>query len=182
MAVSRPVVPVEWDYTDGLPENNGFTKSTSSTGASTATLRSDCVEIVSSGSGATYYQLLNRDFTVVEIEFLQLYNNGVSYFSVRSGANHLQVRAQYSSNYKGIYLRNASAIASMTKLTSMALNTTYKVRLEINGGRGNVYVNGTQVANNVDLSTIYGSSGNVIQIGASGSSSTTIKLYSIKYA
>ena len=182
---SSPTPPAwdfEWTYEDGLPDSNGFTKTTS--GTNSATLRDTDVRLYVKGSSAAirYIYGQNNTVSVVEAEFMITSNNGIAYVTLYDGnSNIIGVRCQYSSNYKGVYLMTSTSIGSMTKLQTIALSTRYKVRLVLDGSYGYVYVDDVLKADAVDLSTIQTSIADTrFSFGDASTSAVYCNLYSIK--
>lgn len=174
---SLPEWDYEWDYTKGLPGNNGWTKSTS--GTVTEELRDTDVRIgvAKSSSYFRYIWSTGNSKAVFEAAFTMTSNNNYNFMSVGNGIDErMRVRIQYSANYKGIYIANADAIGGMTKLATLALNTEYVFRLVLDSGYGSVYLNGNTLVENHDISDIYNADGSIfypyIQFGSASTSST----------
>ena len=172
--------PVVWSYSDGLPGDNGFVLSTN--GTRSETLKSTCVELTASGSSSHTTYELSGNYTQAEASFDAIANNAQVLLVLYTGSRWFCVRFQYSNNYKGLYLVNASAIASMTKLATVALNTSYTIKLVISGATGSVYLNGSLLQSNIDLSTIVASGNTRARFGYSGSVATKIELYTMKFS
>lgn len=180
---------ISWDYTMGLPEANGYTKDFTESGNPTATLESDGLALVVNGpsANAIRYELseanANSSFEVV-------FKTG----SVTGGINRIHlhtseslsigIRVQHSQNYKGIYLWNASSVASMTKLDDCELNTQYKIKLVTNNGYGSVYINDQLVHQNYDLSSLTEGGTTTrfsLNSSSSGTAAVNCKLISMRY-
>lgn len=171
---------VEWDYTMGLPENNGWTKD--ATGTSSATLTDSCVQIRAQNSNQHLdYSWSNQNSIGVfeaEYSFTNAYGNSTMF--IGNGVDTVNgTRNQYSANYKGIYLYTATTIANMRKLQSAASNTYYKITIVLNGANSQVLVNDVIKADNIDLSTITMSS-YPTRLRFSSSHSTTAATYNLK--
>ena len=145
-----------WEYTDGLPEDNGFI--VTKTGTSTVTLESGSVRLTAKGGTDSHVTIdYPHDFPkgVLEADITTgNTTNWYSYFSLSNGVSNIAVRPQYTSSYKKIYLPNADARADMLELMGCNSGTSYKIRVVLNGGYGDVYINDVLRASSVDISTI----------------------------
>ncbi len=74
---------------------------------------------------------------------------------------------------------DATGIAGMTKIADMSLNTDYTLRLVFDTV-GQVYVNGTLILDNIDLTTMPAALQTRFQFNASGSSNTNLLLKKLK--
>ena len=147
---------VDWSYTDGLPTVKGFTLNESDN--ATASLGNDGLEltITNKNNKIGWDYPTNGTKRVFECEFVLKQNNNVVVCLSEDGTNGVAIRAQYSANYKGIYLMDAGAIGSMTKLKTITnVNERYKIKLVVDNGVGAVYIDDVLVADNVDTSAQY---------------------------
>lgn len=151
-----PEWDVVWEYTDGLPGDNGWTKTTA--GTIYETIQDNGLEVSSKGSNnnVTYEYPASMSRGVFEVKF---HTNSSSQFHFVVGikaseTSGVGIRAQYSTNNKGIYLPDGSTLAESTKLANFALNTDYTVRFELDNGYADIYVNNDLVASAVDISTV----------------------------
>lgn len=132
----------EWTWEDGLPGDNGFTKTAS--GTSSETIRDDieCISIYVKGTSAGIGYAYANTYDVGVIEAKIRLNSGQlgARLSYGDGSNAVSIRIQYSSNYKGIYLEDTASLG--TKLMTTELGVDYTVRIERNGTTGKVFVNG----------------------------------------
>ena len=179
-----PEWDIDWDYTQGLPTNNGWERIDTSSSNASQTLRETDVRIYvkSQSYNFTYSNPIRVDpVGVFEVDFMFTDNsNGIIYLANGVGPS-FGVRPQYSANYKGIYLVNASGIASMTKVQSLSLNTRYKIRLESDGTYGYLYVNGVLKKSNIDLSTMYTTvNTNRFRISSASTSAGHTNVYSMR--
>jgi len=150
-----PEWDVDWSYTDGLPEENGFTKF--GAGTQSAALRDADVRLYAKGpsSNVGYIYGQGNPVSVFETEFMITSNNGIVRFLLFNGSGSaIAVRAQYSNNYKGVYLMTDTTIGNMAKLQTIAVSTRYRIRLVLDGTYGYVYIGDVLAADKVDLSTI----------------------------
>lgn len=144
-----------WDYTLGLPAENGWTKEVSSSYFKDS-LGESYVSL-SGNSSSGYIRYIWPEYNPVcsfeaEISFI---NNTNFQMYLSDGVDKvIRIRAQYSQNYKGIYLYTGTTLATMTKLQSISTATFYKIKLALDGEVGYVYVDDVLVADSVDLSTI----------------------------
>lgn len=147
---------VDWSYTDGLPTVKGFTLIENDN--ATASLGNDGLEltITNKDNKIGWDYPTNGTKRVFECEFVLKQNNNVTVCLSEDGTNGVAIRAQYSSNYKGIYLIDAGTIGSMTKLKTITnVNGQYKIKLVVDNGVGAVYIDDVLVADNVDTSAQY---------------------------
>lgn len=184
-----PEWDVEWDYTQGLPSENGWTKSV--TGTASETLNDDSVSLYANKSSASIsLSKSSNAIGVFEVKFKLTQNNCNFQMTLATDTNTntwLRIRAQYSSNYKGIYLANGSdgSIGNMTKLlnlTSTNYNKWHTVRLVLNGSTGDVYIDDNKVTNGVTTAEQgWAMSGVFVWASSAGSSSgATTKIESMK--
>ena len=170
---------VLWNYTDGLPSNNGFTKTTS--GTATETIETNDLRLdVSGGNGSEirYAYDYTPTSAVLEARFKPTGNN---FFYILTLKDAFAIRCQYSNNYKGFYLCDSTAgIASTTKIADMTADTEYTVRIVLDSGYADVYINGSIAASHIDISTcvIY-KTFTGIRLVSAGSSPIVSYLYSI---
>jgi len=184
---SLPEWDYEWDYTKGLPAETGWTKQTNKT--TSEVIESTYLKVTSGGGSSNYIRYVNSNYLtskgVIEVDFAGVTSsNTIFYISISDGTNGLSVRSYYTSSYKGIYLGDASSIANCTKLiTSSKATNRYVVKLVIDNGYGDVYINNTLYASNIDLSTIVNSY-TLTQFrfsnNSTGSGSVTGRFYSVK--
>ncbi len=174
-------VSVSWSYTDGLPGDNGLTKTED--GTVTETLEAADLKL-SVGGGNGKYVRYSYDYTptggVLEARIKT--SSPQNFFYVFALKDVFGLRAQVSGNYKGFYLcDDASTISAMTKIADMELNTVYTVRIVLDSGYADVYINGSLISQHVDTSTIlsYKYFTGVQFTSASGSGNYTGYLYSI---
>ena len=144
-----------WDYTMGLPEDNGWTKAVSSTAFKD--ILSETYVSLTGNKASGYIRFIWPDHASVcsfEAE-ISLANNTCFQMYLSDGVDKvIRVRVQYSQNYKGIWLINASSMDDSTKLQAISSGTFYKIKLVLDGDVGHVYVDDVLKADSVDLSTI----------------------------
>ena len=172
---------ISWSYTDGLPGDNGFTKEETAT--VTETLQASDLRLTVTGGNGKYVRY-SYDYapTKAVYEVRIKTGNVQNFFYVFALKDIFSIRAQVSGNYKGFYLcDDASSISNMTKIADMALGTAYTVRIVLDSGYADVYINGTLISSQVDTSTIlsYNTFTGVQFTQASSSGSYTGYLYSI---
>jgi len=164
-----------WDYEwvshdDGYPSDNGWAMSKNGTASVALTDYYTRIRASTSGSYLRYTYPQTYTSGVMEVlAKLGTSGNCNMVFVLGNGTNGIGIRLQYSTNYKGIYLLDDTAIASMTKLQTSSLDTLYTFRFVLNGGFGDVYIDGVKVASSVDITTLVGADGETrVQGGASG--------------
>lgn len=180
--IALPEWDVEWAGTDGvLPTEIGFDKF--SNGTVTETLLQQSVRIASKGSSSwlRYNYDSNDVVGVIEAEVAIWSKNGYFVLRFGNGTEELSVRIQYSDNYKGIYLRDATTLASMTKLATISMSTKYVIKMVLRANDAGVYLDGTPIATGIDLSTLaFATNYKGIAYQATGSSETTGNVYTLK--
>ena len=147
-AVSGPLPEWDyvWEYTDGLPDDNGWNKT--ATGDGGASLITAGLKITGTSSARLYY--LNADRFNVDTGVLEVVakivgtQSGQLIVSLGNGnGDAVQIRGQYSTGNKGIWACTAGSISGMTKLVSISSNTLYTIRLEKEPTTSRIYINGT---------------------------------------
>ena len=149
----------EWDASMGvLPTERGWERVDTSGTDSYANLSSGSLYIYAKNSNKPYTidsEATPNAVSVLEAEFSFSGTHGIALMYLSDGGdNTLAIRAQYTSNYKGIYLWTTSSISGMRKLLTISQGTWYTVRLVLDGTYGQVYINDQLYAGDVDLSTI----------------------------
>lgn len=159
--IEVPPVPewdYEWDYSMGLLSSNGWTKYVS--GSATETLVSNGVQLKSPNSG--YVTLRNPDrFNLSKgvIECVLRCNNFNTSYNVQNfrvcfsnGTNGIQVYAPK----RVLRIMDAAAVASGTSLgVNLSTNTDYTIKIVLDNGYGQVWLNGSMLRDNIDASTMY---------------------------
>lgn len=182
-AGASPEWDYEWDVDDGSLDNNGFTFSTS--GTSTITLGTESTILVAKGGTDSYARVRypqNYTSGVLEARIRTgSRSNWYSYISLSNGTNSISVRPQVSSGVASIYLCNASSRTDMTVLGSCAASTYYTIKLVLNNGYGDVYIDDVLKASHVDVTTILKQQTHTGVILYAGSTSTyQMNIYSLK--
>lgn len=180
--IALPEWDCEWAGTDGvLPTGAGFTKATNGTVAEKLLTQSVQIKPKGSTSWLRYDYDSNDVVGVMEAEIAIFIKNGYFILRFGNGTEELSVRIQYSDNYKGIYLRDATTISSMTKLATIALSTRYVIKMVLRANDADVYLDGTPIATGIDLSTLaYATYDKGIAYWANGSSETAGNVYTLK--
>ena len=113
---------------------------------------------------------------------MQTASEGRAFITFGNGVDdHIGSRFQYSQNYKGVWINNSSSISSATKIVnSVSLNTEYTIRVEMDNGYGNIYVDGEKLADNVDISPMTGAVTTSFRFGCTAATATTCLLKSMK--
>ena len=146
-----------WSPSDGDLSQLGWTET--STGGSADYDNTGMKLIVTGGNDVNHFIELDNSKAIsvgsMEVTF-QVHGTtmGTTYFAISDGTKGLRTRIQYTSGYKGIYTMDADAIADMTKLSDLAVDTDYTIKLEVNNGVGKAYVNGVLKQDNIDLTDI----------------------------
>lgn len=149
-----------WDYTKGLPGANGLIKDVQGT-LVTERLDTDglylAIRAPVTKNKVHYRYSNNYTKSVMEVKFRTSASTATRGYIALSanGVDGVSVMWSYSTQYKGIYLCDSSSEGSMTKLESVALSTEYTVRLVLNDGYADVYINDVLQKQDVDISTLY---------------------------
>ena len=150
----------EWDWSDGIMSNNGWTKTYNGT-VYEEVQTSD--QRVRTGARRTDNWIkLTRTSLNTSTGVLQVHhvitgsNNWFVELTLGNGTGGIRVRFQFTSSYQGIYLVDSSNIANMTKLTSLAGGTEHTTKLLLNGSYADVYDNNVMLVSNVSISSIVG--------------------------
>ena len=158
-----------WSYTDGLLESEQYwIVSTASTGSST--MLSDGEKII--GGSSSYRQLYPKDapyqymadgYGVMELVLYGSWPDGTTPHLVVNTGNSAGTRRLNVIVYQNKWrIRTSSTSANCPIIGDAGSDTTYKVRLVLNGTTGNIYINDVLVAENVDTSTMYSGGANSI--------------------
>lgn len=175
----------EWSYSDGLPENNGMTKTTS--GTSTITMTSDGLKVSNATNSWVRYTLPTATMTtgIIECTFVGLFDN------VSNGVQNLRLCASNGSNGgQTLVCQNKFRLFDTnlgpyrgTAIADYENNTEYTVRIEKNGSTFDVYINGQAVVLGSQISGIYYATGNFVMVQNTGNAySATIKAIRAKYS
>ena len=162
----------EWNYSDGLPENNGITKTTS--GTSTITMTSDGLKVSNAANSWVRYTLPTATMTagIIECTFVGLFNSSAQ------GSQNLRLCASNGTNGghtlecmdKFRLLDTTLGPYRGTAIADYENSTEYTVRIELNGSTFDVYINGQAVVSGVQCSGIYYATGNFVMVQNTGNS------------
>lgn len=151
----------EWDYSDGLLENDpSWTKEISGTASSSMTQSG--LALSSSSNSYIRYKRTDSDFNV---------SKGVLEFTLNTGdvyAEQQNIRACLSNGTNGVQIyaprdgtQSKFVVSTGTGVTAGALflanytnNTDYTFRFEIDGTTAKVMINGEYVAQNIDTTSV----------------------------
>lgn len=132
---------IEWDYTDGLPENNGFTKTYTN---GIATMKDNGLECTGKNLAYTPNNEQNCTKAVFECVFIPEILSSQSSpnaegikFAVFNGTRATTI----SINSNGICGYKASISGYEIAYSNISVNTEYKIRIETEGNTGTVYLN-----------------------------------------
>ena len=169
----------EWDYTKGLLEDNGWNVAKVSTGNASYSISGTYLKV--SGNNSSYYNFsypTQYDKCVLEAEVYMEASQNVIRINAPGTAEHqLGVRLQYSSNYKGIYLGTST---SGTKLATINYAQIYKVKLVINEGVGQAYLDDVLIGDNIDTTVDMSTQVGFFSGRGAGSTFRSNRLYSLK--
>ena len=182
--IALPEWDYEWDYTDGLPENNDWVKATSGSGASS--LQSSYVRMQTAGASSyiTYRnpETFNMSRGVLEaVMAITLPSGATGYSRLCLGNGTKGIHILVHAPTKTIKLYDNGTIAQSTTIKSnIVSNTFYTIRLVLDGGYGDVFIDDEKVASHVDIKTILYSSNTSVWHQASITVNTYTRLKSIK--
>lgn len=149
----------EWDYSMGLLEDNGWTKTIS--GTATSSMSENGQKLTSAFN--SYVRLDNPNFSTMDVGVLEVrlsakYSTGSVYqnfrISLSNGSNGVQVYANAGSTGIGLKLLDNAAPAKGTLLAPFESGSEHTIRVELNHTTGAVYMDGTLLNANVDVSTM----------------------------
>lgn len=170
----------EWDYSQGLLSANGWSIGTS--GTASESLIDSGVKLQSASSEYVYARNqaeFNNAVGVMEVVLSANDFRSGNYVNLRvclsNGTNGVQIA--YNNGYFMAY--DNSTFSSCTKLIVAKSKTDYTIRIELNNGSGNIYINGTPVAENVSASS-FPYSGNTSIWSQNQNNYITVKSVKIK--
>lgn len=145
----------EWDYTDGLPVDNGWTESKWNSGA-TATMTGDGLKLESPNSTNICY--LKNDYImnsgVMEVTLSETFNTSTAYGNACIALSNGTSAIAFCSPKGQGAIRNNSSYASCTTIGyTIPSATDITVRLAIDGMKGNISIDGLVKWRTSDIST-----------------------------
>jgi hypothetical protein len=155
VTVSSEQWDFEWDYTDGLPNDNGM--ELTNTGSNTISLASNGLSIATQNSSTSQVVYNYTSIGDLKTEVISELVFEITAFSTQSGsgvrdnaslggaASDAKKCAQLCLSQNGIqYLGTASGWSTLSA-TPLSLNTEYAVRIDQTDGNADIYLNGTLV-------------------------------------
>lgn len=171
---------IEWVYTDGLPENNGFTK-TYTTG--TANMTSNGLECSGSSLAWTPNNEQTATTTIFETVFIpeilssQNSANGNGFkLAVFNGSRAMTVGV----NSQGVCYYNAALSGYSVATSNISTNTEYLLRIETGQSEGKIYLDG-ELISTVALASTSTTNSRVFGAASAGSGKTLIKAIRYDY-
>ena len=153
----------EWDYSMGLLEDNGWTKTTS--GTATSSMSENGQKLTSAMN--SYVRFENPHFSTMDVGVLEvrlsakyLDGSGTQNFriSLSNGSNGVQVYANRAtvsgSTGRGLKLLDNAIIHKGTLLAPFESGSEHTIRVELNHTTGAVYMDGTLLNANVNVSSM----------------------------
>lgn len=159
--IRQPVIDwdVAWDYTMGLPEDNGFTKTVSGNSPQ-AEIQQDGLRItVAMGTDyiryePTDYPTCNEGIWEIELSFAKLpFNDGVRMI-LSDGEKGCQIYVRATSS-DGQYAVLYNTGSGQTQILNVNPNAQYILRIERRNGHNTVYIDDIQVYESDVESTSY---------------------------
>lgn len=159
--IRQPVIDwdVAWDYTMGLPEDNGFTKTVSGNSPQ-AEIQQDGLRItVAMGTDyiryePTDYPTCNEGIWEIELSFAKLpFNDGVRMI-LSDGEKGCQIYVRATSS-DGQYAVLYNTGSDQTRILNVNPNAQYILRIERRNGHNTVYIDDIQVYESDVESTSY---------------------------
>lgn len=167
--------PIEWDYewsySDGLPENNGMTKTTS--GTSTITMTSDGLKVSNATNSFVRYTFPTSTMTtgIIECTFVGLFD------ATALTSQNLRVCASNGTNggqalvcQNAFRMYNSHTAPYGATIADYSNGNEYTVRIVLNGSTFDVYVNGQLAVSGYQCSAIYYATSNFVMIQNTGNS------------
>ena len=177
-----PTWDYEWDYTKGLLNTDGWTRTQNGTGATTSAI--DSGGYMREVSNNNNYNIFTWPITYSKCvaEFDVRYDNNQNVILLHAPGNgtyNLGVRIQFTTSYKGIYL--GSTVDTLIYPFD-TYPTRVKVKMVINENIGQIYVDDVLILNNIDTtdSALADCTSAYISLRGGGSASRTNRIYGIK--
>ena len=170
----------EWDYTMGLPENNGMTKTTS--GSNTVTLEANGVK-VKNGSTSSYVRwdapTASCTTGVIEAKFLVHPSTG-NYNNFRMCISNGTNGGGTATPKNNLCIMDSNSVANYTVVSSYTHDVFHTERIVLRDNVFDVYLDGNLVVSNSPVSNIVYTTGNRVFIQSMTSSNYAI-VQSIKF-
>lgn len=155
---SPSITEIDWTYSMGSPQDYGITRTTSET-VDAETIDSTGVKMSTRANGAWIQYTLPYTADTGWVEYVfrtPSANTWQFYLTFSNGANACNVYASQwgSGNYWSI--TDAESTADYTRISgyNVTVNTDFTVKIEMNNGLANVYINNSLALGNVDISTM----------------------------
>lgn len=155
---------IVWDYTMGLPENNGFDILIDSRVSIEETENGIKIKLIPSASGHVRYtpknyELCNEGIFEVALNIKSLPNNNGFRMILSNGAvNSAGANIEALQIYANSFARNSVKYQSGNNdniISDISLNTEYVFRVERIGGVNYVYLNGQKIKESTDSVSEY---------------------------
>jgi hypothetical protein len=168
-----------WNYTDGMPEYNGFVKT--KTGSASSTMTENGVVLTVPEPSIDYviysFPITQTISGIVEVEvrfdFLPSSNTSQGFrLCLSNGTTGGQIMCPN----KGLCLMTSNTPSSAEKITDVSTGLWYVIRIVLRGPVFDVYLNGSKIVSNRNNLSIYASQTRLMQ---QAGGQTTIR--SIKY-
>ena len=171
---------LEWDYTNGLPDNNGFTVAVS--GTNDGTITDDGFEVSAENGGYRLYKVSDNP-TVVSSGLVEAIVN-FSAFSPNSTALGFRLLLSDGTNGCQIYVNNNGALlynegTTQKQLTTVETGKDYTIKIEYNKISGNkVYLDDALL---LSTTTMSASSCTMNRFGQQHQGTTVVKSLKWKF-
>lgn len=160
--IALPEWDVEWDYTMGLPTTvPGFSLLSSGTGSITMTESGLYIRAGSSSSAYRYYTLLDYGCTTGVMEAVLTIpsesataNRAFGFLQISNTTEALRCYFFHSATTDKLRLDNGSELKGGTGVFDFSYDTEMTVRLEIDNGVGQIYLDGVLKKSGITLSSL----------------------------
>lgn len=169
-----------WNYTDGMPEDNGFVKTI--TGDSNSTMTEDGVSLTAqdsyTGRSVQYaFPIVQTPSGIVEVEArFDLFSSYTNQPNFRLCLSNGSSGGQIMCPPRGICLMTNQSAGSAEKIADISTGVWYVIRIVLKGSVFDVYLNESKIVSDRNNLTTYANQTRIMQ---QGGGQTTIR--SIKY-
>lgn len=135
----------EWDYTMGLPENNGMTKTVS--GSPTITMQSNGLKIANSNGGYVRYDFARTSTQtgIVEVTFIGDFSPTARYNNVRALISNGSKGGNFCTPFNEFRIMDTAGYAdTFTYVQDMEVNIEHTVRIVLKGTTFDMYIDGVK--------------------------------------
>ena len=139
--ITNYVWDYEWDYTDGLLTDNGWSQGNWNTGG-VATMTEDGLELTSANSSNISFRKLDYLVSsgIMEVTLSGTYNTSTAYINTNVCLSNGTTGVNFITPKGNGGVRNNSTVGSCTTFGAVPTGTDYTVRLALDGNSGNIAI------------------------------------------